>query len=85
MSKTAHGFIQTARGLITDDAPPTELDGVLARAVEAVKDVEAERDAYKRALEEIVATDWRLEEDDLRDIARAVLAGQSTTTQENNT
>ena len=54
MSKTAHGFIQTARGLITDDAPPTELDGVLARAVEAVKDVEAERDAYKALILEVI-------------------------------
>jgi hypothetical protein len=41
---TAHGAIQTARGLCTDEAPHVEIDALLAHAVDAVKDVEAERD-----------------------------------------
>lgn len=40
---TAHGLIQTARGLCSDEEPHVAIDTLLAHAVDAVKDVEAER------------------------------------------
>lgn len=37
---SAHALIQTARGMCTDERPHVEIDALLGRAVDAVKDVE---------------------------------------------
>lgn len=39
-----HGYIQTARGMCTDERPYVEIDELLGEAVGRAKDVEAERE-----------------------------------------
>lgn len=53
---TAHGLIQTARGLCTDEASHVEIDALLAQAVDAVKDLEAERDRAMREADAMTRT-----------------------------
>ena len=47
MSIYAHGYVQTARGMCSDEVPYWVLDQQLAEAVERVKDIEEERDALR--------------------------------------
>ena len=52
--KYAHGYVQAARGALVD------ADGPLARALEAVKDVEEERDRYREALVKLARPEIRI-------------------------
>lgn len=69
----SHGLIQTDRGLCTDEAPHVEIDAMLTRAVEQVKDVEAERDRYREALRDVVASRYGPALPDALDVAEKVL------------
>jgi squalene cyclase len=51
-----HGRLQTARGMLTDHEPYAKIAAYLAGLVEAAKDIEAERDRYHQALEEIATS-----------------------------
>lgn len=52
--RVVHGEIQTARGYL-GDADYVAVEAMLMEAVETAKDVEAERDRYRLALEQIEA------------------------------
>lgn len=49
----AYPLIQTARGMCTDEEPHVEIDKMLAKAVDAAKDLEAEVERLERELTEL--------------------------------
>jgi hypothetical protein len=48
-----HPLIQEARGMCSDECPHVEIDGVLGEVLDAARDLEAEVDRQRKALERI--------------------------------